>query len=112
VALLLVAVALAGCERSQRETDEYKEQLQALERVWNEGKDARELLQSKQLAPDKRRCSKMYRATVASEYPWNDKDLVELGEEVFDQGCFGIGSSATPELLVEQRAESSHAAKP
>jgi hypothetical protein len=106
--LLVVAVfalfALFAVRRpAQAASSEYQQQLQALERVWTEGKQARKLLRSKNLHTDEPTCSKMYRATVASKFQWENQDLVAIGQEFFNQGCFGVGKPAPPELLAEQR---------
>lgn len=97
---LLVAVVVVR-RPAQAASSEYQQQLQALEQVWNEGRLARQFLHSKQLLSPEN-CSKIYRATVASKFPWEGSDLVEIGQKVFDQGCLGRGEAAPPEILGEQ----------
>jgi len=104
IAALLVVVGYAASEflvrrSAKADTSQYQQQLQALELVWTEGRQARALLQSKDLHTDEPRCSRMYRATVASQFPWENKDLVAMGQEFFNQGCRGNGKPAQPELL-------------
>lgn len=104
IAVLLGVVLFAGCTRTRAVVDEYEQQLQALEQTWVQGTRAREFLASKALRNDRPRCSRMYRATVASKYRWDDKDLVAVGEEIFDQGCLGDGKPASAELLAKLRS--------
>jgi hypothetical protein len=105
IAVLLAVVAIAVLSMSsfrrpaQADSSAYQQQLQALERAWNEGAQARLLLRSKKLPTNAQECSKMYRATEASKFEWDNEDLVAAGQDFFNQGCFGVGDRAPAELL-------------
>jgi len=98
LAVVLVVAVVAARRPAQAASSEYQQQLQALEQVWDQGRLARRFLQSKRLL-DPQNCSKMYRATVASKFRWESRELVEIGQKVFDQGCLARGESAPSEIL-------------
>lgn len=104
VVLLVAGFVVFDLRRPARaEDDEYKRQLTALERVWVMGRQAGELLDSKRLDRTEPNCSRMYRATVASRFPWENKDLVEMGRLVFNRGCDPDQEKSAPsDVLVRQ----------
>jgi hypothetical protein len=44
-------------------------------------------LRSKDLPRNEANCSRIYRATVASKFQSENKDLIEAGRLVFNKGC-------------------------
>ena len=88
VVLIAAVIFVFGLRRPARaEDDEYKRQLRALELVWSRGKLAGVFLRSKDLPRNEANCSRIYRATVASKFPSENKDLIETGRLVFNKGC-------------------------
>jgi hypothetical protein len=104
VVLLVVGFVVFDLRRPARaEDDDYKRQLTALERVWVMGRQAGEFLESKRLARTEANCSRLYRATMASRFPWENKDLVEMGRLVFNRGCDRDPEESAPsDVLLQQ----------
>jgi hypothetical protein len=87
VVLIAAVLFVVGRRPARAEDDEYKRQLTALELVWSKGIQAGRFLESKKLPTDEAHCSRIYRATVASKFHWDNKDFKEAGRLVFVKGC-------------------------
>lgn len=104
VVLIAAVIFVFGLRRPARaEDDEFKRQLTALEVVWSKGKQAGAFLKSKGLPTDEAHCSRIYRATVASRFQWDNKDFIETGRLVFNKGCDLTKDEAPSDLLTNTR---------
>ena len=107
VLLIVAGIIVFGHRRPARaESDEFKRQLAALELAWVKGKQAGAFLRSKRLARDEANCSRIYRATVASKFQWDNKDFSEAGRLIFNRGCDDEPESTAPaDLLPRQPSD-------
>ena len=89
--LVLGGLLVAACSRAEAAPDEYRQQIQALDAAWDQGKIAKQSLEHKGQTANDETCVKMYEATVASKFHWDDDNFKARGQGYFVAGCRGRG---------------------
>jgi hypothetical protein len=99
-AVCLLLASLAGCGgNAAADSDEYTDNLNALNRAAQQGQAGRSALRHTGTKPTDQQCGALFDATAASKVTPDSKEFIAQARAAFVNGCMGrasVPTTATP----------------